>query len=102
MNISTISMDQIEGFPVLIPNKVADHKDFYISYNNYDINTYGCDTTALVIGQMERFFILKGDHRKAYDKLADHGFKACLKYFFDNIDAMHRFSDIPSVRDIKR
>ena len=102
MNTSTVSINNIKGFPVVIPNQVKDYTDFYISYNNYDTGIYGCDTTALVIGQMEKFFILKGDHRKLYDDLANAGFRACLKYFFDNIDVMHRFSDIPSVRDIKR
>lgn len=86
-------MDTIEGFPVLIPNQVKDHDDFYISYNNYDTGIYGCDTTALVVGQMEKFYILEGDHRKAYDKLAGQGFDACLKYFMDNADVMHRFSE---------
>ncbi len=93
MNKSTISMATIEGFPVMIPNQTKDYGSFYISYNNYDTHIYGCDTTALVVGQMEKFFILNGDHREAYDKLSDQGFDACLKYFIDNSDSISKYSE---------
>ncbi len=65
---------------------------FYISYNfsRYD---YGCPTTALVLGQMQKFFILKGDYRKQYADIFDKGFYECLSYFKDNISNAHEYSD---------
>lgn len=65
---------------------------FYISYNNYDIAEYGCATTALVVGQMQKFFILKGDHRDAYNKVFSEGFDACLSYYKDNLSLSHPHS----------
>lgn len=41
-------------------NSTMDGNGFYISYNDHDIDTYGCKTTAFVIGQMEGFLILNG------------------------------------------
>jgi len=62
-----------------------DGNGFYISYNDHDIDTYGCKTTAFVIGQMEGFLILNGDHREAYSVLIPLGFDACLAYFMANV-----------------
>lgn len=66
---------------------------FYISYNNYDINIYGCVTTALVLGQMQKFYILKGDHRKQYAEIIKQGFDRCLNYYKNNIAESHKHSD---------
>jgi len=67
---------------------------FYISHLPYSPNgDYGCETTALVLGQMQRFFILKGDHRKQFAEVFDKGFTACFKYYCDNIQLSHSFSD---------
>lgn len=92
---TTAQTDYFNGIPVTIPNRVVDCGDFYISYNNYDIAAYGCATTALVVGQMEIFFILKGDHRSAYDQLIKFGFDACFTYFLNHLDQKHKYSDKP-------
>jgi hypothetical protein len=44
------------------------------------------DETALVqrgtnFFGLNRYFILVGDHREAYEKLVDKGFAACLEYY---------------------
>ena len=52
-------------------------KEYFISYNDYDIITYDSDTT-LVLGQMEKFYILNEDHRSEYSKLISNG-KELLK-----------------------
>lgn len=80
-------------FSILLPNSVIDGDGFYISYNDYDLRTYGCDTTALVVGQMEKFYILKGDHRAQYSPLIGEGLDACLAYFKKNIAEAHHYSD---------
>lgn len=82
-----------EGYPVLIPNEVIESDGFYISYNNWDVATYGSDTTALVWGQMQRFYVLNGDHRSEYQKLIDDGFDACLEYFNANIGQANKYSE---------
>ena len=60
-------MTTFNGIPVVIPNKTDDvdtgSPHWYVSYNNYSTRDYGCDTTALVLGQGEYFIILNGDHR---------------------------------------
>ena len=82
------------------PNRVMNGDGFYVSYNDHDIGIYGCDTTALVLGQMQRFLILNGDHREPYAAIVDQGLNACLRYFDDNLDqANHRsdrLDDIPA------
>lgn len=78
---------------VPVPNRVTQAAGFYVSYNDHDTSIYGSDTTALVLGQMERFYILKGDHRQAYAKLIPCGFEACLSYFKCNFDQAHPYSD---------
>lgn len=66
---------------------------FYVSYNNYDTDIYGCATTALVLGQMQKFYILKGDHRKQYAEIINQGFSKCLDYYKSNIADSHKNSD---------
>lgn len=79
--------------PLSVPNYVLDADGFYVSYNDRDVSIYGGVTTALVLGQMERFYILKGDHRKAYAPLLAAGFDACLDYFKSQAHDQHPFSD---------
>jgi len=69
------------------------YNGFYISYNSYDIATYGDVTTALVLGQMQKFYILNGDHRKQYEEIIEQGFYKCLEYFKNNINQAHDNSD---------
>lgn len=78
---------------VPVPNTTIDGSGFYVSYNDHDTAIYGSDTTALVLGQMEKFYILKGDHRAQYLPLIDQGFDACLAYFKANAQDMHKHSD---------
>jgi len=86
----------IAGIPILIPNKTTYNgtDEFYISFNSYDKATYGDITTALVYGQMEKFYILNGDHQKAYAPLIKKGYGACLAYFRANINDINKYSDI--------
>jgi hypothetical protein len=83
----------IEGndLPIEMDSKV--YEGFYISYNNYDIDIYGCETTALVLGQMQKFYILNGDHRKQYKQIVEQGFDKCLSYYKDNINNVNKYSD---------
>ena len=76
--------------PVIRDGEVC--KGFYISYN-WSTRDYGCVTTALVVGQMEKFYILKGDHRAAYDALIPQGFDKCFEYYKSNIASSHSYSD---------
>jgi hypothetical protein len=78
--------------PLSIPNAVVfKAADFYISYNDVDTDVYGSDTTALVVGQMSKFYILKGDHREGYKGLAT--LEDCLTYYRANLSLSHSFSD---------
>jgi len=86
-------METIEGFPIFIPNDVEEGDGFYVSYNSRDVAEYGSDTTALVVGQMEHFYILNGDHRKAYAKLIPEGFEACKRYFDENVALKNKYSE---------
>ena len=70
----------------LVKYKGKKYEGFYISYNNHDRRIYGDATTALVLGQMQEFFILKGNHTKQYNELIEKGFEACLQYYIDNAD----------------
>ncbi len=95
MSESTVSVQKFAGIPCVIYNKVPfessekvildgkEYEGFYISYNSYDVEIYGCDTTALVLGQMQNFYILNFDHREQYKELVPKGFKACLEYFIN-------------------
>ena len=76
-----------------MPNTTLDYDGFYISYNEKNKADYGDVTTAIVVGQMEQFFVLNGDHREAYKKLASSGLNACVGYFKDNEDLINKYSD---------
>lgn len=74
---------------------------WYISYNNCDIAAYGSDTTALVLGQMEYFLILVGDHRAGFQQAIAGGdnrsqgisrLERCLQYVRDHRSELHRHS----------
>lgn len=79
------------GSPVELDGKVYD--GFYVSYNNYDIAIYGDVTTALVLGQMQKFYILTGNHSNQYKELINQGFFKCLDCFKSNINQAHIYSD---------
>ena len=85
---------------VHIDNTVTDTQDgFYLSYLA-DARNYGCETTAIVFGQMALSFILKGDHRENYEAALNSGGKAAvLDYFIENIDQAHDYGDHKSIFD---
>ncbi|ORE47683.1 hypothetical protein BKN49_05660 [Pseudomonas aeruginosa] len=88
-----ITLDSGVTVPLITPNVVMDGDDFYISYNGVDAAIYGGQTTALVIGQMQAFYILDGDHQAAYADLIPQGLSACLAYFKAHQGQMNKFSD---------
>lgn len=102
----TISSQAIEDIPVIKYNTVPivcdyevvyngkTYDGFYISYNNYDSNIYGSDTTALVLSQMQEFFILNGNHIAEYKELQGKPFSKYLEYFYKNSDKINRFTTV--------
>ena len=74
-------------------NSIMEGDGFYVSYNAHDFSVYGSDTTALVVGQMQKFYILNGDHRESYSIFVKQGFEACLSYFKAHISEINKFSD---------
>lgn len=79
---------------VIAPNSIASFDGFYISHNSRNVNADGEETTAIVIGQMLRFFILTGDHRKELIEAATAGgVEQCLAYFRENIRFAHSTSE---------
>ena len=94
---TTYHTEFINGIPIGIPNKTISGNGFYISYNNYDVDIYGNDTTALVYDYQngingEDFFILNGDHRQEYINLIPKGFKACFEYFISQSENINKYS----------
>ena len=81
--------------PVFKPNVVSQKCDeFYVSYNSYDTHAYGSDTTALVIGRGNHFYILNGDHRKQYKQASEEGgLEACFEYFRKNNHLINKHSE---------
>lgn len=79
--------------PIITPNDVTDGDGFYVSYNGVDSGIYGGQTTALVIGQMQAFYILNGDHQAAYAELIPQGLPACMAYFQANAASINKHSD---------
>lgn len=81
------------NFVSATPNTVRSGDGFYVSHNSEDISVYGCETTALVLGQMAHFYILKGDHRRQYEDRIALGLDACLDYFRANSGDIHPYSE---------
>lgn len=95
MRTKKITTPSGEQFTIITHNTVLNGEGFCISYNDYDTGIYGSDTTALVFGQMEKFYVLNGDHRENYESLISKGFEACLDYFKANTDKMNKYSEKP-------
>lgn len=85
----------------MIHNDVIERENFYISYNFGDVGIYGSTTTAIVIGQMQRFYILKGDHRKQLEKCGSFE-NAMIYYSSRPKDEVHRFSNVYKVDDAEK
>lgn len=104
---STVRLKNFNGIPIVSYNSVIIHNSsrvvvdgktydgFYVSYNHHDIATYGDVTTALVLGQMQKFYILNGNHSEAYKKLEKAGFLKCMDYFKQHISQINKYSDLP-------
>ena len=104
--MSTVRTRIIHGLQVttynIIPiesNEKVEYKGktydgFYISYNDYDVDIYESDTTALVLGQMKEFFILDGNHIEEYKKLNGEPFSAYLDYFYKNEEFINDFTTV--------
>jgi len=81
------------GVPIFVPNDVLPGEGFHISYNDRDTRTYGDVTTALVVGENEKFLVLNGNHIEEYRPLIEKGLEACLEYFKANIDKKNKYSE---------
>lgn len=102
---SSVSINNYNGIPTINYNSVIGENNtkieidgktydgFYISYNSYDVEIYGDVTTALVLGQMQKFYILNGDHREEYKKIIKDSFEKCMDYFRKNISSINKYSD---------
>ncbi|MDF2841785.1 MAG: pPPM1a [Herbinix sp.] len=102
---STVNLGKAEGLEFVQYNSIVGKNDssvelngkvydgFYVSNNNYDRAIYGDVTTALVLGQMQKFYILTGNHCEQYKELINQGFSKCFEYFKANINQAHKFSD---------
>lgn len=71
-------------------NRTTDGEGFYISYNFADRAIYGCVTTAVVVGQMQRFYILNGNHE---NELIGKSFAECLDYLHDHAKELNSMSE---------
>jgi hypothetical protein len=96
--IHHVTLTDGTSIPTNVPNDLISGDGFYVSYNAHDVAIYGSDTTALVKGQMEAFYILQGNHMAAYAPLIDVGFDACMDYFETNSELISKFSDKPPGR----
>lgn len=104
-NVSSVSVNSFKGIPIVNYNRIVEkncskieidgkiYDGFYVSYNSYDIGIYGDVTTALVLGQMQKFYILNGNHSEEYKKIIKDGFEKCLEYFNKNISQINKYSD---------
>ena len=78
----------------LSPTLPPDGKEYYVSVNYTDVALYGDITTALVVGQMEQFYILNGDHAEQYTALLPLGLAACEAYFTTHCKTqINKYSD---------
>lgn len=80
-------------------NQVFESKDHYISFNFGDIYIYGCETTAIVIGQMQRFYILNGDHR---ENLKNKTLEESIEYFLAHQELKNKNSNNYDETDAKK
>lgn len=109
--MSSISVSYYNGIPIVNYNSIIGenpaqievdgkiYDGFYVSYNSYDIAIYGDITTALVLGQMQKFYILNGDHREEYKKIIGDGFEKCMEYFLKNISQINKNSEKPQTKE---
>ncbi|MCW3782913.1 hypothetical protein [Defluviimonas salinarum] len=74
-------------------NMVSNHDGFHLSYNPM-VRDYGCQTTAIVLGNHALFFVLNGDHRNPLSQAVERGGKqAVIDYFIENVGQANSLSD---------
>lgn len=65
-----------------------EYEGFYLSYSSNN------DTTAVVLGNCERFKVLDGNHfDKCIEEYEKYGFLGLYQYFLDNIDSVSKYSE---------
>lgn len=75
------------------PNRIYPiNPEIYISYNSVDRRIYGSDTTAIVIGRVNRtFLILNGNHVESLKSLS---VEDAIEYFYSHPDDWnYRFTE---------
>lgn len=76
----------------VVEYKGKTYNGFYVSYNDYDRVFYGGVITALVLGQMEVFLILNGNHAMQYIGLEGKPFSAYYDYYISNKEYRNDYS----------
>lgn len=80
------------GMNVAGINEVDQRGRWHLSYNP-SVQGYGCVTTALVLDN-RLFFVLNGDHRKAWGEAADNGgINGAYDYFMACHQQINRTSE---------
>lgn len=95
MNEVTVSNDEFYVSYLDQPSEEANTLDMLCAMLGAPEPT-GQSETALVI-RPHTFYILYGDHREAYAKLAPQGLAACMDYFLTNIHLIGHSSEMPKV-----
>lgn len=83
----------VAGITVFSPNEIVTHEGYHLSFNGRASSGYGCDTTALVLDH-NVFFVLRGDHKKAWGEASDLcGLVGALAYFMTHSSEAHAASE---------
>ena len=84
-------LDPVTQAPIV--NDILEQKDYFISYDPRS-SGFGCETTAIVFGNHDLFFTLKGDHKAGLAAAVKEGGKAAVvDYYIANIDQAHAYSE---------
>lgn len=81
------------------PNITESYQKHYLSYNVGDAILFGSDTTAIVVGQMERFYVLDGNHM---EQLKGKTLSECMSYFQENKKLKSKFSHDYDKKDMEK
>lgn len=85
---------ECDGFLVSYqPKDLLREYDRLMGHAPSSMDSANPETALIVKGERNRYLILRGDHREAYERLAPSGLEACLAYFRDNAGQTHFFSD---------
>jgi len=77
------------------PNQIIRYTaEHFLSYNDVDGVIYGGETTAIVLGQMQLFLILNGNHCYDLEEASrEDGLQGCIDYFIDHINQANKMSE---------